>query len=81
MKKPGQVAGIVEIVSAGKGVVEDMDNRSMAMVDPASWDDHSIEMRRGEGPVNGDVDWTTQGLKKTFLDPNERICESRVANT
>lgn len=56
MKKPGQAAGIVEIVSAGKGVVEDMDSRSMAMVDPASWDDHSIEMRRGEGPVNGDVD-------------------------
>ena len=56
MKKPGQVAGIVEIVSAGKGVVEDMSSRSMAMVGPASWGDHSTETRRGEVPVNGDVD-------------------------
>jgi hypothetical protein len=55
MKNPGQAAGIVEIVWAGRGVVEDMGSRSMAMVGPASWGDHSMEMQPCEAVVSGDV--------------------------
>lgn len=32
-----------------------MGSRSMAMVGPASWGDHSMEMQRFEAPENGDV--------------------------
>jgi hypothetical protein len=55
MRKPGEAAGIVEIVKAGRGVIEDLVSRSMAMVGPASWGDHSMEMQPREAPVIGDV--------------------------
>jgi hypothetical protein len=55
MRKLGQAAGIVEIVQAGRGVVEDMGSRSMAMVGPASWGDHSMEMQACLAAVSGDV--------------------------
>jgi hypothetical protein len=54
VEKPRQAAGIVEIVWAGRGVVDDMGNRSMAMVGPASWGDHNMEMQPCGGP--GDMD-------------------------
>ena len=54
MEKPRQAAGIVEIVWAGRGVVDDKGNRSMATVGPASWGDHSMEMQPCGEP--GDMD-------------------------
>lgn len=55
MEKSGQAADIVEIVWADRGVVDDMGNRSMATVGPASWGDHSMEMQSCEGPEDRDV--------------------------
>jgi hypothetical protein len=55
VRKPGQAAGIVEIVWAGRDVVDDMGSRSKAMVGPASWGDHSMEMQRCGGPEDGGV--------------------------
>jgi len=82
MKRPGQAAGIVEIVWAGRGFVEDMGSRSLAMVGPANWGDHSMEMQPCETPVSGEVGEsvhiTTQAAvewsaKKTFRSANVRM--------
>jgi len=55
MRRPGQVAGIVEIVWVGTGAVEDTGMHSVAMVGPASWGDHSMEMQPCEVLGDGDV--------------------------